>query len=86
MDLDRSILVWLIVTNLTIQLYRDDKKVNRRLPEVTNVLSNYMMFLLVVKPNMLPRLTRRNLYLGAYNKLNFNRHCWEKGQSKAIGR
>ena len=59
MDLDRSILVWLIVTNLTIQLYRDDKKVNRRLPEVTNVLSNYMMFLLVVKPNMLPRLTRR---------------------------
>ncbi|CAO2192838.1 unnamed protein product [Urochloa humidicola] len=70
MDLDRSILVWHIVTDLVIRLPRGEEKVNKRLAEVTKVLSNYMMFLLVVKPDMLPGRTRRNLYLNACKELN----------------
>lgn len=70
MDLDRSILVWHIVTDLVIRLPRGEEKVNKRLAEVTKLLSNYMMFLLVVKPDMLPGRSRRNLYLSACNELN----------------
>ncbi|KAL6607719.1 hypothetical protein ACP70R_040782 [Stipagrostis hirtigluma subsp. patula] len=68
-DLDNSILTWHIVTDLVIWL-SNDGEVNTRLVEATKVLSNYMMFLLVAKPDMLPGRTRRNLYRDACKELD----------------
>ncbi|KAL6653225.1 hypothetical protein ACP70R_012150 [Stipagrostis hirtigluma subsp. patula] len=72
MDLDKSILVWHIVTDLIIRV-PGDGEVNKMLADATKVLSNYMMFLLVVKPDMLPGRTRRNVYLNASKELD---SCW----------
>ncbi|CAL4994234.1 unnamed protein product [Urochloa decumbens] len=73
MELDKSILVWHIVTDLVIRLPMGHEKHDKGLVKATKVLSNYMMFLLVVKPDMLPGRTRRNVYLNACEELG---HCW----------
>ncbi|KAL6596957.1 hypothetical protein ACP70R_047091 [Stipagrostis hirtigluma subsp. patula] len=70
MDLDKSILVWHIVTDLVIRFPRGGGKVNKMLVEATKVLSNYMMFLLVAKPDMLPGRMRREVYLNACKELD----------------
>ncbi|EAY94723.1 hypothetical protein OsI_16500 [Oryza sativa Indica Group] len=67
-DFDESVLVWHIATDVYI---RESMARRRRhgggepskLAEATMVLSNYMMFLLVAKPDMLPGRARHNLYL-----------------------
>ncbi|GJN35318.1 hypothetical protein PR202_gb24073 [Eleusine coracana subsp. coracana] len=68
-DFDESILVWHIATDVFVLLknkfHRGFAAVpnESRLIEATTVLSNYMMFLLVEKPDMLPGRTHHNLYL-----------------------
>jgi len=73
MDLDKSILMWHIVTDLAIRRPMGDGNVSRRLVKATKVLSDYMMFLLVFKPDMLPGHTRRKVYLHACKELDY---CW----------
>uniref|UniRef100_M8C5J1 DUF4220 domain-containing protein n=1 Tax=Aegilops tauschii TaxID=37682 RepID=M8C5J1_AEGTA len=73
-DLDRSILIWHIATD--IYLCRSKVKHAEKLAEAVKVLSNYMMFLLVAKPAMLPGLIRHALYAQTRNNLycNWSRH------------
>ncbi|XP_045087888.1 uncharacterized protein [Aegilops tauschii subsp. strangulata] len=59
-DLDRSILIWHIATD--IYLCKSKVKHGEKLAEAVKVLSNYMMFLLVAKPALLPGLIRHALY------------------------
>jgi len=73
MDLDKSILMWHIVTDLAIRRPMGDGNISRRLVKATKVLSDYMMFLLVFKPDMLPGHTRRKVYLHACKELDY---CW----------
>lgn len=61
-DLDHNILVWHIATDVCIHKSKDDGQ-NAVLAEATQVLSNYMMFLLVAKPDMLPGRMHRTVYL-----------------------
>ncbi|XP_039824748.1 uncharacterized protein LOC120686605 [Panicum virgatum] len=73
MDLDASILMWHIVTDLAIRRPMGDANVSRRLVKATKVLSDYMMFLLVFKPEMLPSHTRRKVHLQVRKELE---RCW----------
>jgi len=60
-DFDESILVWHIATEVYIR--KSKAKHAKELIEATEILSDYMMFLLVVKPNMLPGAARHNIHL-----------------------
>uniref|UniRef100_A0A0A9CCN5 DUF4220 domain-containing protein n=1 Tax=Arundo donax TaxID=35708 RepID=A0A0A9CCN5_ARUDO len=60
-DFHESILVWHIATDVYIQESKAEHEL--KLVEATKVLSNYMMFLLVAKPDMLPGRAHNNLYL-----------------------
>ncbi|KAF7014214.1 unnamed protein product [Triticum aestivum] len=60
-ELDESIVIWHIATDLFIWESKAGHEVE--LIEVTRVLSNYMMFLLVAKPAMLPGRERRTVHL-----------------------
>jgi hypothetical protein len=69
-DFDESIVVWHIATDVFLYALANENNYGLRrlsneseLIEATRVLSNYMMFLLVKKPDMLPGRTRHNLYL-----------------------
>ncbi|KAL6894672.1 hypothetical protein ACP4OV_008770 [Aristida adscensionis] len=66
-DFDESILVWHIATELYIR--KSKIKHSKELTEPTEVLSDYMMFLLVVKPNMLPGAARHNIHLASCEQL-----------------
>jgi hypothetical protein len=66
-DFDESILVWHIATE--VYLRKSKAKHSKELIEATEVLSNYMMFLLVVKPNMLPGAARHNIHLTSCEQL-----------------
>ncbi|KAF8647609.1 hypothetical protein HU200_065241 [Digitaria exilis] len=66
-DFDESILVWHIATEVYIR--KSKAKHAKELVEATEVLSNYMMFLLVVKPNMLPGAARHNIHLTSCEQL-----------------
>ncbi|CAN6242359.1 unnamed protein product [Urochloa humidicola] len=66
-DFDESILVWHIATEVFIR--KSKGKHTKELIEATEVLSNYMMFLLVVKPNMLPGAARHNIHLTSCEQL-----------------
>ncbi|KAL6598265.1 hypothetical protein ACP70R_046430 [Stipagrostis hirtigluma subsp. patula] len=66
-DFDESILVWHNATELYIR--KSKIKHVKELTEATEVLSNYMMFLLVVKPNMLPGAARHNIHLASCEQL-----------------
>ncbi|RLM70269.1 uncharacterized protein C2845_PM17G03070 [Panicum miliaceum] len=82
MDLDKSILMWHIVTDLAIRRPMGDGNINRRLVKATKVLSDYMMFLLVFKPDMLPGHTRRKVYLHACKILDHFWTNWSEGLSR----
>lgn len=79
-DFHQSILVWHMVTDLFIEVY--DAGHESKLVEATRVLSNYMMFLLVVKPDMLPGRAHHNLYLDVSN--NFEAF-WPVKDSTVMG-
>jgi hypothetical protein len=66
-DFDESILVWHIATELYIR--KSTAKHAKELTEATEVLSNYMMFLLVIKPNMLPGAARYNVHLASCEQI-----------------
>ncbi|KAG0524831.1 hypothetical protein BDA96_06G002000 [Sorghum bicolor] len=66
-DFDESILVWHIATEVYIR--KSKAKHAKELLEATEVLSNYLMFLLVVKPNMLPGAARHNIHLTSCEQL-----------------
>ncbi|CAN6329644.1 unnamed protein product [Urochloa humidicola] len=82
-ELDKSILVWHIATNMYLRQqsrYEENGGPDsKRLVEATKVLSNYMMFLVVVKPDMLPGRTRHEVYLNACKKLD---SCWGQCSQK----
>ncbi|KAG2564589.1 hypothetical protein PVAP13_7NG086746 [Panicum virgatum] len=66
-DFDESILVWHIATEVYIR--KSKAKHAKELIEATEILSDYMMFLLVVKPNMLPGAARHNIHLTSCEQL-----------------
>ncbi|TVU27475.1 hypothetical protein EJB05_30089, partial [Eragrostis curvula] len=66
---DESIVIWHIATNIFIWEYSTAHNYNIELVEATRVLSNYMMFLLVAKPNMLPGRERRYVHLNVSREL-----------------
>uniref|UniRef100_A0ACD5ZS86 Uncharacterized protein n=1 Tax=Avena sativa TaxID=4498 RepID=A0ACD5ZS86_AVESA len=72
-DFDQSILVWHIATD--VYLHKSKARVHTgttaKLAEAVKVLSNYMVFLLVTKPDMLPGLIRRRIYVEACKELYF---------------
>ncbi|KAL6841154.1 hypothetical protein ACP4OV_029123 [Aristida adscensionis] len=68
MELDESIIVLHTATDVYL---RETPAANEeKLIEATKVLSNYMMFLLVVKPEMLPGRARHKVYLDGSNYLD----------------
>ncbi|CAM0958624.1 unnamed protein product [Alopecurus aequalis] len=71
-DFDESILVWHTATELYIRKSR--AKHAKDLTEATEVLSNYMMFLLVVKPDMLPGGARNNVHLASCEQIEEQCH------------
>ncbi|CAL4983961.1 unnamed protein product [Urochloa decumbens] len=68
-EMEERILVWHIATTVYIWKTKaeDEDKLVQKMTEAANVLSNYMMFLLVVKPDMLPGFTTHNPYKAACN-------------------
>ncbi|TVU27422.1 hypothetical protein EJB05_30031, partial [Eragrostis curvula] len=66
---DESIVIWHIATDIFISQYSTAPNYHIELVEATRVLSNYMMFLLVAKPNMLPGRERRYVHLNASRDL-----------------
>lgn len=71
-DFDESILVWHTATELCIR--KSKAKHAKYLTEATEVLSNYMMFLLVVKPDMLPGAARNNVHLASCEQIEGQCH------------
>ncbi|CAN6303159.1 unnamed protein product [Urochloa humidicola] len=62
-DFDESILIWHMATDFSIwRSEAANESCNLELMEATRVLSNYMMFLLVKKPNMLPGRASHKIY------------------------
>ncbi|XP_020167076.1 uncharacterized protein [Aegilops tauschii subsp. strangulata] len=71
-ELDESILVWHIATDVYLSWYESEHK---RLPhpaKVTQELSNYMMFLLAARPYMLPDNATRQRYIELCNKVIYH--------------
>ncbi|XP_037481140.1 uncharacterized protein LOC119358836 [Triticum dicoccoides] len=71
-ELDESILVWHIATDVYLSWYEAGHK---RLPhpaKVTQELSNYMMFLLAARPYMLPHNASRQRYIELCNKVIYH--------------
>ncbi|KAF7013675.1 unnamed protein product [Triticum aestivum] len=71
-ELDESILVWHIATDVYLSWYEAEHK---RLPppaKVTQELSNYMMFLLAARPYMLPDNATRQRYIELCNKVIYH--------------
>uniref|UniRef100_A0ACD5TRD4 Uncharacterized protein n=1 Tax=Avena sativa TaxID=4498 RepID=A0ACD5TRD4_AVESA len=64
---DESILVWHTATELYLR--KSKAKHANDLTEAAEVLSNYMMFLLVVKPDMLPGAARCNVHLASCEQI-----------------
>ncbi|CAL4990366.1 unnamed protein product [Urochloa decumbens] len=60
-DMDETILVWHIATNV----YRHDKQDKQELPlgKAVQALSNYMLFILAARPGMLPAPSGRTRYM-----------------------
>ncbi|XP_015697793.1 uncharacterized protein LOC102706976 isoform X2 [Oryza brachyantha] len=74
-DFDESILVWHIATEVYVR--RSRARHAGELAEATEVISNYMMFLLVAKPNMLPGAARHNIHLASCEQIEA--HCGRMG-------
>jgi hypothetical protein len=63
-DLDMTILVWHIATHVYLSWYEANHAHRpHHLAQVTQVLSNYMMFLLADRPYMLPNNIDRHTYV-----------------------
>ncbi|KAF7006380.1 hypothetical protein CFC21_021429 [Triticum aestivum] len=71
-ELDESILVWHIATCVYLSWYQGEHKHLPQLAKVTQELSNYMMFLLVSRPYMLPDNTSRQRYIELCNRVIFH--------------
>ncbi|TVU15236.1 hypothetical protein EJB05_38745, partial [Eragrostis curvula] len=67
-EFDESILLWHFATDIFLFFYERERGKNE-LVEATKAVSNYMMFLLVEHPYMLPSPVRSRLYLSARRKL-----------------
>uniref|UniRef100_A0ACD5ZKM6 Uncharacterized protein n=1 Tax=Avena sativa TaxID=4498 RepID=A0ACD5ZKM6_AVESA len=63
MEVDQSILVWHIATDVYLDWYRGVHDQPHKLAQVILALSNYMMFLLAVRPYMLPNNASRQAYI-----------------------
>nr|AHW98492.1 hypothetical protein [Oryza brachyantha] len=65
-DLDECILVWHIATDIYLSCYKDDQEMFKPemapLVKAIKVLSNYMGYLLLVRPYLMPGGVRRSLY------------------------
>ncbi|KAL6594820.1 hypothetical protein ACP70R_048269 [Stipagrostis hirtigluma subsp. patula] len=59
-ELDRSIMVWHIATDLYLSMCPDDS--NEEVRDNIRVLSNHMLFLMVVHPYLLPGVVRSGRY------------------------
>ncbi|CAL4985834.1 unnamed protein product [Urochloa decumbens] len=72
LDFDESILVWHIATDVYIHKSKNTEHDQKLLEATNKVLSNYMVFLLVVKPEMVPGRTRHNLFADVLRDLEDN--------------
>ncbi|TKW03038.1 hypothetical protein SEVIR_7G040700v4 [Setaria viridis] len=78
--LDESILVWHIATDLYLYWYKEKAKGDPELlahagvMKTVEALSNYMLFLLVSRPYMLPPPASRNAYVHVCHFLSFLEH------------
>uniref|UniRef100_A0A0D9W214 DUF4220 domain-containing protein n=1 Tax=Leersia perrieri TaxID=77586 RepID=A0A0D9W214_9ORYZ len=65
-DLDECILVWHIATDIYVACCKDNQEISKpetaSLVKAINVLSNYMGYLLLVRPYLIPGGVRRSLY------------------------
>lgn len=61
-ELDRSILVWHIATDLYLSMCPDPDPHEAEVRDNIRVLSNHMMFLMVVHPYLLPGVVRNGRY------------------------
>jgi hypothetical protein len=67
---DESTLIWHFATDVFLFFYvQEHAGTNDDLVEATKAISNYMMFLLVKDPSMLPSPVRSRLYVNARPKL-----------------
>ncbi|TVU51705.1 hypothetical protein EJB05_03147, partial [Eragrostis curvula] len=65
-EFDETVVIWHVATDIFISeitAAAGHDNYDAKLVEATTVLSNYMMFLLVAKPNMLPGRERHNVHL-----------------------
>uniref|UniRef100_A0A0A9B7U9 Uncharacterized protein n=1 Tax=Arundo donax TaxID=35708 RepID=A0A0A9B7U9_ARUDO len=66
-SLEPSILAWHIATDVYLHWYKEQAEDNEDqqadLAKAVEALSNYMLFLLAARPDMLPPPTRRNVYV-----------------------
>ncbi|KAF8664815.1 hypothetical protein HU200_054541 [Digitaria exilis] len=63
LSLEDTILVWHIATDLYLLQWRNNRKGSEDLAKAVEALSNYMLFLLVARPNMLPPSASRTAYV-----------------------
>jgi hypothetical protein len=72
-DLDMTILVWHIATHVYLSWYEANHAHRpHHLAQVTQVLSNYMMFLLADRPYMLPNNIGRHTYVELCSRVIHN--------------
>ncbi|CAO2177540.1 unnamed protein product [Urochloa humidicola] len=72
-EVDRSIIVWHIATDLYLSMCPEEEETattNGTIREEIRVLSNYMLFLLVVHPYLLPGVVRSGRYKENYKYFN----------------
>ncbi|CAM0954214.1 unnamed protein product [Alopecurus aequalis] len=72
-ELDRSILVWHIATDLYLSLCHNEIDTDAEARDNIRVLSNHMLFLMVVHPYLLPGVVRNARYK---QNLNFYNMVW----------
>ncbi|KAM3392608.1 hypothetical protein ACQJBY_013643 [Aegilops geniculata] len=71
-ELDESILIWHIATHVYLNWYEAKHRCLPQHGKVTQELSNYMMFLLVARPYMLPDNASRQRYIELCNKVIYH--------------
>jgi hypothetical protein len=85
MEFDQSILAWHLATYKF--LCHSRRRSSRSLVEATKAVSNYMMFLLVERPYMLPSPVRPTLHLQAkkvLRELRHYSHFMERGSHNSV--
>jgi hypothetical protein len=80
-ELDRSIMVWHIATDLYLSLsVCPDSNSDKEIRDNIRVLSNHMMFLMVVHPYLLPGVVRSSRYK---ENLTYYDKMWQRITSKS---